>query len=31
MNDLIFQIIVWVIVFWAMVKLHPIVRKMWKK
>lgn len=31
MNDFIFQIIVWAIVFLALIKLYPIVMKMWKK
>ncbi|SIQ56247.1 hypothetical protein SAMN05443094_10363 [Domibacillus enclensis] len=31
MSDVIFQVIVWAVVFIALVKLYPIVMKMWKK
>lgn len=31
MNDLILQIIVWAVVILAMVKLYPILQKLWKK
>lgn len=31
MSDVIFQVIVWAVFFIALVKLYPIVMKMWKK
>ncbi len=31
MKEIIFQVIVWAIVFWALIKLYPILQKLWKK
>ncbi len=31
MSEVVLQVIVFLIVFFAMIKLYPIVQKMWKK